>query len=254
MALKNQIMVASLFSAAVLVSMSAPAFANDNVDVELRYWNPSLTAQSKLKADPASVDFKNELGLGDKNATDFRVTVGDEKKMRLAYTKFNYSGNRTETGTIQYNGKNYDYSAGIASNLDIDYYRLSLIRPLAHTQAADVDWMIDLKGLTFKGKLNGIANGTNVTTDKSFTGVIPTVGFAVSTKTPNAVNAYAEVSGLPLASYGYIYDYEGGVKYQPTSNFTLTAGYRVFDMKLKNDDEWAKLKLSGPFFSADWKF
>lgn len=114
--------------------------------------------------------------------------------------------------------------------------------------------MIDVKGLNFKGKVDGVANGTRVSTDKSFTGVAPTVGFAISTKASKEVNVYAEVSGAPLASYGHLYDYEGGVKYHPSENFNITAGYRVFDMKLKNDDEWAKLKFSGPFFSVDWQF
>ena len=108
--------------------------------------------------------------------------------------------------------------------------------------------------VSFKGKVDGVANGTRVSTDKSFTGVAPTVGFAISTKASKEVNVYAEVSGAPLASYGHLYDYEGGVKYHPSENFNITAGYRVFDMKLKNDDEWAKLKFSGPFFSVDWTF
>ena len=61
------------------------------------------------------------------------------------------------------------------------------------------------------------------------------------------LNAYANISGMYFGHYGHFYDFEAGIRYNPTSNFAITAGYRKIDVKVKHNDESGKMTLNGPF-------
>ena len=69
------------------------------------------------------------------------------------------------------------------------------------------------------------------------------------------LDVFAEVSGIPFGDLGHVLDAEAGVRFIPVRFFTVSAGYRIFDMRVgKDDDSFAKLKLTGPFIGASFRF
>lgn len=247
--MKTKKVVAGLVSAVFIMGFSASALAADKVEAELRWWKTSLDANAKVGTNATNINFKDTLGMSDKNFTDIRFTIGEEKKMRVAYTKFDMSGQRN-VGSVWFQGQNY--TADVSSSLNIDYYRIGFIRPIKHTDTTKIDYIIDIKGFNFESKLDSNTNALHE--KKSFSGALPAIGIAASTKLSPQLTGYAEITGLPFGGYGHLYDYEIGAKYQMSSNASLTAGYRVFDLEAKKDDDYAKIKLSGPYFSAEYKF
>ena len=65
---------------------------------------------------------------------------------------------------------------------------------------------------------------------------------------------YSELSGLPLGGRGHTYDLDIGVKYSPCKNLSANAGYRVLDLKIKNDDGTGLYKLSGWYGGLSYSF
>jgi hypothetical protein len=70
----------------------------------------------------------------------------------------------------------------------------------------------------------------------------------------SALDIFAEVSGMTFGGFGHIVDAEAGVRFIPIRFLTLSAGYRVFDVRVEHDDDFAKLKLTGPFIGASVRF
>lgn len=65
---------------------------------------------------------------------------------------------------------------------------------------------------------------------------------------------YANISGLPLASYGHFYDLETGLKYKPIPYFSLNAGYRRVDVHVHHGDDRGSFVLDGPWAGISYNF
>ena len=68
------------------------------------------------------------------------------------------------------------------------------------------------------------------------------------------LHVFAEVSGLPAGDLGHIVDAEVGVRYIPIRFFTVSAGYRIFDIGIGRNDDVAQLTLRGPFVGMSFRF
>lgn len=257
-------LLVSLAVATSFLAIGGNVSANDqvikedsHVTVEARYFNPSFNLKAKSNSidyNGGSVDFKNDLGIADKNAMEYRVQFGDG--LRLSYSNFNYSGHSTLTQNLSYEGNTYTASTPIDSNLGIKYARATWFKTLSKSDIANTKLLFDVKGFEFNTKVSGDISGTTTSTEKTFRGAIPTIGFATNIKIDKNIDAFGEVTGLPLGKYGHIYDYEAGVRYNVDKNVVINAGYRSIDLKLKDsgNGDNVQFKLSGPFFNAQYKF
>lgn len=235
------------------VGMASPANDSNEMKLELRYFKPDFKFQART-AETSSlgeVNFKDDLGMKDQNSNEYRLWFN--KNLRLAYTKFDYSGHNTLTRQIEYDGVTYNIGTDVDSKLNVDYYRLTWFRPITNSPTLSTSWLVDIKGFDFNTE---ITNGTDKASE-SFKGALPTFGFSIQGKLSNKLTGYGEISGLPLGKYGKFYDIETGVNYAINKDVAIGAGYRVFNLDVKDGDEngdKAQLKLNGPFFNVVYKF
>jgi hypothetical protein len=82
----------------------------------------------------------------------------------------------------------------------------------------------------------------------------PTVGAMLNITPIATLDIFAEVPGMPSGDFGHIVDAEVGLRFIPVRFFTVSAGYRVFDLRVSHDDDFATLKLRGPFIAASFRF
>ena len=82
----------------------------------------------------------------------------------------------------------------------------------------------------------------------------PTVGAMLSVTPISALDVFAEVSGMTFGDFGHVVDAEIGLRFIPIRFLTVSGGYRLFDLRVSNDDDFAKLKLTGPFVGASIRF
>jgi hypothetical protein len=82
----------------------------------------------------------------------------------------------------------------------------------------------------------------------------PTAGAMANVTPVKWLDVFAEVSGIPFGDLGHIVDAEAGVRVIPLPFVSVSAGYRVLDVRLGKDDNFARLNLTGPFLGASFRF
>jgi len=262
----NEILVATIGLALLLSSPAVHAEetffpANEeSLTVEALYFTPTLSLKvnsNKINYNNGTVDFKNDLGLSDKSAPEYRIQLSNN--LRIAYMKLNYNGNSTLHQTLNYQDVQYNANAVVNSKLDITYVRLTRAHHITWSDTMSIDWLLDFKGFKFDTAISGQdASGKMNSAAKTFQGVVPTIGASIIANLDDegTIKINAEISGLPLGKYGYFYDGEVGLKYKPTEHFSAIAGYRALDLNVKNpsDNENGQFKFSGPYFGITGNF
>jgi hypothetical protein len=68
------------------------------------------------------------------------------------------------------------------------------------------------------------------------------------------VNLTAKASGLPLGSYGYVFDGEASLNINPIKYLGISGGYRYFVISVKYNDNSLDYRLDGPFVGLTLRF
>lgn len=251
-----------LFSVCFLVITIGVAFAQDTkVEFEGRYWITDLTAKAKLtEADitGTDIDFKADLGIEDKNFPDARFTwyTGPQSKLRLTYTQIDYSGDKNVERTIEFGGETYTVGTRVITDLDVNYLRLGWVWQFINVAEGKVKFgtLLEVKGFWLDTSLEAPGLIPPVKESGKFAAGLPTIGVALDINPQKMVNIFAEISGLPAGKYGYFFDGEAGMKIIPIKNLSIIGGYRIFDIKAKDEPDHARLRISGPFIGATLRF
>lgn len=244
----------------IMFGLVSWVYANsEKIEAEARYWFTDLESKASVTASGVTgtdIDLKDDLGIGDEDLPEARLIwhTGPNSKIRLAYTQVNYSGSKNIEKTITFDGKSYTAGTNVESDLDIQYLRLGWAWQFINLAEDKIKLgtLVDVKVLMLEASLDAPSLGFSESED--FAGALPTVGLVLDLNPIKKVNLFAEVSGLTAGDYGYFIDAETGIKITPLKNFSLSAGYRIFDMKFESDPDYAELTISGPFISGSIKF
>lgn len=245
-----------LFSMCILSFMMTASFAGSLIEAEGRYWITDLEGNAKVTTsslDGTDINFKDDLGVGDEDFPEVRVILSllGSSKLRLAYTQVGYSGNKDITRDVYFDGQTYSLGVNVDTEVDLQYVRLGWIWEFLNiSDKLKISSLIEAKGFIVEASLKT----TVISESESFTGGVPSVGAIVEFQPLKQIGIFAEVSGIDVGSYGYLYDAEVGVKINPIESFSINAGYRILDLNFENDSDYAELKISGPFLSGEFRF
>ena len=241
-----------------LVLLSGIAFA-EIIELDGRYWISDLRGTVRVTEGTASgtdINFKNDLGIADEDFSDFRVLwrISPNCKVRLGFMEIGYNSDKNITEQINYKGQIYTIGTRVSSELDAQYLRLGWIWQFLNIADETIKFgpIIEFKGVNLKASLD--APSLSISESEDFLGVLPTVGAALDVNLLNIINIFSEASGIVASDYGYLFDAEVGFKMTPLKYFTIKAGYRIVDFKFEDGSDYAKLKMSGPFFGGSFKF
>ncbi|MCL5674263.1 MAG: hypothetical protein M1501_00765 [Candidatus Omnitrophica bacterium] len=230
-----------------------------HVSFEGQYWFPSLNGKVNITAGGISgteINMKNDLGMRDENVPEgkFTWTINPKNKITLSYLWVEYNGNATITKSINYNGQTYAIGNHIISQLDLNDINIGWTRYFGNVKNAKfkVGLLLEARGFQLKGNLNDTTLA--LSTSKTISGVLPTVGLVFSVNPNKKINIFVRASGITAGKYGYFLDAQGGIKWLLLKNFYISAGYRTLDIEGKSDPDYAKIQLSGPFVVAGLKF
>jgi hypothetical protein len=234
------------------------------LEVEGRYWPATLTAtvrvtgDGQVPSDLTTIDLKDDLGLQDKNLNDLRLVLftGPHSRLRIANMKMDYSADQDIERTILFNGQLYTVGTRVLTKLNLEYWRYGWIWEFVGGPYSKVKFgtLLEAKRISVDAELSAPALTPPVAERKSFSQTVPTVGVVLDVNPSPTVNIYAEVSGISAGSRGHALDGEAGVKLILGRHFTFGGGYRYFDLEVKDDPDFAKLRNAGPFASASLRF
>ncbi len=258
-------MTARVLLAAGFLMFTGGVASSQVLELEGRYWRPTLTSSVRILGDNAEVppdlatiDLKGDLGLQDKSLTDWRLTLftGPRSRLRAAFVKMDYAADHEMQRTVVFQGQTYTVGTRVLSSLRFDYWRLgwtwqfvggpySKVRfgTLLEAKYAKVDTSLGAPNLT-----------PPVLETKKLSGALPSLGVVLDINPARSVNVSAEVSGVSLGDRGHAFDGEAVLKLILPSGIVLDAGYRYLDIEVKDDPDFAKLKNAGPFVGAGVRF
>ncbi len=237
----------------------SPVLAQDAVvEFEGRYWMTNLSAETKLTQDGigTDIDLKSDLGIVDKNFPSGRFVIFISPKHRLTidYTPISYDIDSNIKRTVEFGGETYAVNTRVKAALNLQYLRFGWAYQFINLEGGKFKFgtLVEIKGV--QGDVSLAAPDLGIDNAWNYTAWLPTVGLALDINPVPFLNIFAEFSGLPAGQYGTIWEAEAGVKFIPIKNFTISGGYRLVDIDARNDPDYARVKLGGPYVGLSLRF
>lgn len=123
------------------------------------------------------------------------------------------------------------------SNYDADshYVKFGVDNEIISLLGTGINWNYGVTGLVWKDS------------GEHYFAPVPTVGLDFYMAIMSKMKIYWQFSGMELGGKGHVHDFEAGVRYSPSKNFTLTAGYRRVGVNVRYSDNRGAFRLDGPF-------
>ena len=251
-------MLTSLLVAALLVLLAPAPTLAQIVDVEGRYWFADLDARTRVESGSipgTRIDLDQDLDVGDESLPEIRLTFATSlnSKLRLAYLQGGFDGETTLGQSIQFSGTTFAANTRVETDLDLYYGRIGWTWQFPVVPGVfKLGPQVELKGVVVDATVR--SRGAGIRESAVLPMAFPTLG-AMLNVTPIAwLDIFAEVSGMTFGSLGHVVDAEAGLRFIPIRFLTLSAGYRVFDVRIELDDDFARLDLTGPFIGVSFRF
>jgi hypothetical protein len=262
--LKGGSTMAKTFPWVLVILFFAPsvAFAERDVRVEFegRFWFTDLEGRVKVTdADIGTdINFKKDLDIKDEGYPEVRLTwyAGKKSKIRFAYTQVAYEGDAKLQRTILFDGTRYNAGTRVLTDLDVKYLRAGWAWQFINIDNGFVKLgtLIEGKGFWTKADLEAANADPALREKERFVFALPTIGAALDINPHKMLNIFAEGSGLSAGKYGYMYDVEAGIKLIPIKILSIMGGYRLLEFKAKDDRDFAKARVRGPFVGVTVRF
>ena len=246
----------------IIVFTPCMAFAQSDVKLEFegRYWFTDLKGDIKITENDigSDIDLKDDLDIKDEGYPEARLTwyTGKNSRIRVAYTQVAYEGDANLQRTFEFDGTTYNAGTRVLTDLDIKYARIGWAWQFINIGSGIVKLgtLLEARGFWTEATLEAPDLATPLKEKEEFWFVLPTIGAILDINPHRMVNIFAEGSGLPAGSYGYMYDVEAGVKLIPIKILSIMGGYRLMEFKAKDDPDFAKVRVYGPFVGVTVRF
>jgi hypothetical protein len=228
------------------------------VEFEGRYWMTNLSAEAKVTeaGHGTDINLKSDLGLADKNFASGRLSffVGQNHRLTFNYTPISYSTDSTIKRNVEFGGETYAVNTRVVTGLDLQYLRFGWAYQFVNVDGGKFKFgtLFEVKGV--QGDVSLAAPSLGIDNAWDFKAWLPALGLAMDLNPTPFINIFAEISGLPAGQYGTIWEAEAGVKFIPFKNFSISGGYRLVDIEARNDPDYARIKLGGPYVGLSLRF
>lgn len=228
-----------------------------NIEVEGRYWKPKLDAKVKVVENGIGTEFNavNDLGFDEEKGFGegrLQIKIFNRHKLNFSYLPMKWDGDKVLTSTIQFAGQTYTAGTRVQSEADLKFfkggYELDLIVSKYGFLGGTLDVMISDVNVQLK------APSLALDEKEGFTVPIPMIGLIARITPIKWVNLTARASGLPMGSYGHVFDAEAYLEINPIKYVGISAGYRYFSFLGEYDENKLDFKLDGPFAAVKVRF
>jgi hypothetical protein len=244
-----------------LFATAEPAASAPFVEVwgEFRYWRPTLESEivaSTAALQGTTVDPVSDLGLDEEqNAFEGRVglTLFRRHKLRIGYLPLSFEGDRTITGSINYDGVTFTAGTRVLTDLDVKILRAGYGFDFFKTPVASLGILFEVHYFDGEARLRSSTGTPDETVE--FQLPVPVLGLAFRAyPITRILSVQAEVVGVSLGSRGHYVDGEASLTFSPWPFVELTGGYRLIDLHGEDGDDELDLRLHGPFAALTLRF
>ena len=252
--MKKTYLALSLLLAVLLLPVSSLAF---EVGARGYYWFPTLDGNVKVDdgTPGTTIDFDKDLGIDDEDYPSVEAFVGlGDHHLSLTYTEIDYSGKKTLTRDIVFNGETYSVGAPVTSSIEytmIDlhyqYDLLDLENILAGFSLGGVFQVKYLDG-DIRLKTTGIDEVEDITLPIPMVGVNLHLGILADI-------LEARVRGTAIGYSGNtIYELMADISFTPFPFMDIHGGYKTFVIDIDEDDVIFDYDMTGPYVALTVSF
>jgi outer membrane protein len=253
--MKKMYLILSLLLFTLLLPASTLAF---EIGARGYYWFPSL--DGNVKVDEAAIigdtiNFENDLGIEDENYPSVEVFLGGGRHhLSFMHTSIDYSGKKTLTRQIIFNGKTY--SIGDLVTSFIEYKMMDFLYQYDFLNLENVGAGFSLGAVLQVKYLDGevALKTTGIDEKEDFKFPIPMIGLNLH------IGILADVLEARLRGTGIgysgnaIYELTADISWTPLPFVDIHGGYKSFVIDIDEDDVIFDYDMSGPFVALTVSF
>ena len=174
--------------------------------------------------------------------------------MTFSYTPISYKSDSNLKRTIEFAGETYALNTRVDTALDLQYLSFGWAFQFVNVEGGKFKFgtLLEVKGVL--GDVSLAAPNLAIDNAWNFSAWLPTLGLAMDINPTPFINIFAEISGMTAGQYGTIWEGEAGIKFIPFKNFSISGGYRVVSIDARDDPDYAKVQLGGPFVGLSLRF
>ena len=214
---------------------------------EARYFLPSASANictGNANWNNGTLDLKKELNLVNQNIPEI---IFRYKNFSIDYLQMQKHNENFFADKLNLDGKSFSGNTSVENNLQ--YIKFNAENEIISLMGTGAFWSYGLAGIYWRGSAGNFSSSSQ----KNYFIPVPTVGIGIFMTIMPKMKVYINFSGMFLGGKGHLRDFESGLKYSPSKNFALTAGFRSLEFNINNKGN-GDFKMNGPFlgFRSDF--
>ena len=231
-------------------------YAQTHIELEARGWFSDVNSTIRVERQGlgTDIDGKDDLGFSRAAFPVGRATLSwGNHRFSFDYTPLEFTGDRVISRTLSFNGRTYTFGTRVASTLDVNHLQLGWTYHF-HLLDRMVKFgpMVEAHGFLMSGELR--APDFNVDSKEDLSVGLPTVGLSVEISPLKLFDIYGCASGMGAGDYGHFIRSEAGVRFRPIRFVQLSAGYKTFNLRVAESNDFSRLHLRGPFVGGGFRW
>lgn len=212
---------------------------------------------------PTSLNLKDTMNLGDHadllGTIKFKHFIPIIPNVYINYLPMSFNGDKTITSNINYGGQTFQSSTLLHSELTLNALDVGLFYdiPLIKTATAGIlepEIGINIRSLSFNGKVTGTVSGVpNTTQEKSASVPIPMLYVGLGIYPIKLVSLNAQIKTISLGGNG-ITEWNAELGIHPVPVLFVALGYTSQKMTLDTDNIKSDISFSGPYVAIGAAF
>jgi outer membrane protein len=237
---------------AAIFGMVRPGLAFE-AGVRGDYWLPDISGDLKVDANGVtgtSLDLETNLGFDDESYPVVEAFVGlGNHHLRATYYNADYSGTRTLTESVTFNGETFSKDESVTSSLEYDVYDFMYQYDLLDFENVLAGFTVGVAGRleVFDGDVEMESSALDKIEQESFTAAIPMLGINLHLGIlADLLEGRVLATGIGYSD-GTLFDGQAELSFTPLPFLDIHGGYRFLSVDVDADDVEFNYDNSGPY-------
>lgn len=232
------------------------------IELEGRYWFPDFKGDMRVglgQVRGTELDVERDLDLDlDKDIPIGRLTwyTGPKSRIFFEYRRAQYDGEVTTGFPITFKDATFDVNARLASELEIDFYRLGWVWQFISLADGkfELGTQLEARYVDASATLEGQIGGQSASRSEDIAAPLPLIGLALDWYPIDELDIFASAVGIPEIDGARYFSAEAGLKFVPIRNLSVSGGWRHEEVRVEDDDNFVDVRFTGPFAAVSLRF
>ncbi len=172
-------------------------------------------------------------------------------RVSFSYVPYNYTGSKTLSESINFNGQAYNINTYVTSKLNLNSYKLFYTHNFSINRYAEIGLGVGVDVFTATVELDSQQYGNQ---SISVRAPIPLIGARLKISPASFLSFVGKLQGLTIGSKGYYYHFNLGVNVKPVQHLAVFAGYSYDNIHVNTSNVDGTITFKGPEVELRLKF